>query len=102
MSNTIKISGAIIGDNVLVAGNPSTPTIEIVELVLQCGAATTLIIRSGSNDLTGSMTFATGGGLNLPNSGQGPHLLASDGDSLIIRIASLVGSFGGYLVYNQY
>jgi hypothetical protein len=102
MPTYLAINAVTIGNNIAIPGDPTKPTIDIVELVFQCGTATSVTLKSGSTALTGPMTFPTGGGLQLPNNGQGPHMSCTEGDDFIINISGVTGSCGGFVLFNQY
>jgi hypothetical protein len=106
MSNCIPFTANALGDNVIIPADPNKPTIEIVELVFQCGAATTVQMMAGSGGgatpLTGPMPFTTGGNLNLSNNGQGPHLVVTGGADFVFNLSGTTGTCGGFVLYNQY
>lgn len=91
-----------LGDNVVIAGSPTATTIQVVAIFFQCGTATTIIARAGSTALTGTMTFSTGGGFQLPNNGQVPYFTCSNGDDFIIHLSGLTGTCGGFVMYYQF
>lgn len=91
-----------LGDNVVIAGNSSTPTIQVVGLFFQCNIATTLYFKAGSTSLTGSMSFAASGGLNLINNGTIVYFQANDGDNFIVHLSGLTGQVGGAVMYYQF
>lgn len=104
MATTVSLpfTATSIGSNVIISGNPTTATIQIIAIYLQCGAATTLKFRAGTTDLTGSMTFATGGGFSMPNNAVAPYFECDNGDDFIIVLSGLVGSCGGIVYYQQF
>lgn len=99
---TLAFTANSLGNNTVIPGDPTKTTIEIVELVFQCGSATTIQMKSGTNALTGFMPFTTGGNLNLANNGQGPHMVCTNGDDFIFNLSGLTGTCGGFVLYNQY
>ncbi len=102
MGITIPFTANALGPNVIISGDTNKPTIEITELVFQCGTATTIQMKSGSTPLTGPMPFTSGGNLNLANNGQGPHLMCTNGDDFVFVLSGLTWTCGGFVLYNQY
>lgn len=95
----IPFSVSSAGNNTLVAG-VSGETIIITAIFLQCGAATSIKLRSNNTDLTGAMNFAVGGGLNIPYVGLSLFECAQ-GDALNLHIGGLGGSCAGGVLYTQ-
>jgi hypothetical protein len=101
---TLAFTANTIGDNVVIPGDSTKTTIEIVELVFQCGSETTLQMTAGAGGtpLTGPMPFTAVGNLNLANNGQGPHLIILGGVDFVFNLAGTTGACGGFVLYNQY
>lgn len=92
------ITAASSGDNTLVAA-VSGKQIVVMSIIVVLGAAeTTLIFKSGSTNISGSMVFADNSGINKGYSPMG-HLETAVGEALILNLsaASLTGGFLTYI-----
>lgn len=95
----ISISG--VGNKVVIPGIEGQ-SILVVGLYFQCGVATTITVKSGTTEITGPMTFATGGGLQLPFTTVLAYYYCPPGEDLIFGCTGLTGSAGGQIWYFQY
>lgn len=96
------ISASSLGDNIIIHGDSTFTTIQVVGMYFQCNIVTTLYIKGGSTSLTGSMSFNASGGLNLPNTGSVVYYQVNDSDNLIIHLSGLTGQVGGAIMYYQF
>lgn len=100
---TLPISISALGSHIVITGNSGTPTIQVVGIYFQCAVGTTIIVKSGTTALTGSMSFTSGGGFNLPNSGVGNVYYECDsGNDFILDLTGLTGQVGGSLMFYQF
>ena len=74
--------------------------VEVLAIFFQCSALTTMQLRSATTPLTGSMSFTTGGGLNLPaQDGNEALFRTAIGEALVINIPGLTGGCGGGIMW---
>lgn len=89
-----------IGNNIIVPAQAGK-VIAVTGVFFQASLLSTFVLRDGTSgsNLTGQMTFAVGGGLNLPDPGSGIALFeTSAGNPLVIQ-HSLLGDVGGAIVF---
>ena len=97
------ISATIIGDNIIVTGDPSIPNIQVLCVQYQCSAGTTLTIKNDTTSLTGDMVFNSSGGLFLPFDPNGNLYFACDsGNNFIFTLAGASAQVSGFLMYYQF
>lgn len=93
-----KLNATASGVNTLIAGEVDKQII-IYGLFFQTGAATTVTLRSGTNDLTGAMAFTTNSGFNLLNNSV-PLFECGVGENFIMNLSGLLSvSCGGGIFY---
>ena len=92
-----KITAASSGDNTLVSAVSGKKIVIMSILVVLGSAETTLIFKSGSTDLTGSMVFSDNSGPNLGYSPMG-HLETASGEAFILNLSG-ANTTGGFLTY---
>ena len=90
-----------LGSHVVIDGDSSLTTIQVVGMFFQCSVATYLTVKAGSAALTGPMSFLTGGGLNLPLGGN-VFFQIDGGDDFIFSLTGLTGQAGGTVYYYQF
>lgn len=93
------ISISSLGSHVVVAG-VSGKRIQVYGLFFQCGITTNLTIKADTTNLTGSMSFLTGGGLVL-NPFSDVYFDLPDGVDLVFSLSGLTGQVGGMITYMQ-
>lgn len=94
-----KLSATTSGNNVLVEGE-TDKQIVVYSIFFQTGTAVTVVLRSGTTDMTGSMPFVSNGGLNLSNHGA-PLFTCGVNEDLIMHLSGLLlPSCGGGLIYD--
>lgn len=100
---TLPINVSSSGDNIVIQGNASSPTIQVVGMFFQCSAAGILTIKTGSVPQTGPMNFALSGGLNLLNNGN-VYFQCNNGDSLVFHLQVGLGSLNvaGQIMFYQF
>lgn len=89
MPNLVSVPIAItaLGDNIVIQGNQTTPTIQVIGLFFQCASTITVTIKCGQNAQTGKMSFiASSGSIVLAPNTQGPYFQCNNGDSFIINL----------------
>jgi len=93
-----------LGNNVVIHGNLSTPTIQVLCMYFQCSVSTGATIKTGTTNLTGEMCFAAGGGLMLPFNGYNGviYFEADNASDFIICLSGLAGQVGGAIMYYQF
>lgn len=102
--STAPVNCSNTGDNIVITGNSTTPTIQVVGLYFQCGAATTVTIKQVTVGATGPMNFALGGGLNLPNNGN-VYFQCDSAANLVINLQiGLLGTINiaGQIMFYQF
>lgn len=97
ITGPLNVSGA--GDKIVIAGIDGY-SIQVIGLYFQCGVATTLTIKEGANNATGTMSFLASGGLNLPVASQ-TYFFCDSGEDFTFHFGGFGGSAGGQIFYYQ-
>lgn len=100
-SVTVSVAGA--GTTTIIPG-VAGQIIQVFGMVLVANVATTYQIKSGTTNLSGSITSSLGSTVVLPLGGDGDTvwLETGIGESLNLTITGLLGGLGGWILYKQF
>lgn len=100
MAKYVAVNVSNNGDHVVIPG-VTGKIITIFALNLVANALTTYNLKMGTNAVSGPMTYATGGSCEMPISDSNWYFQGAPGEGFNINISSLLGSVGGFIIFNQ-
>lgn len=95
------INVSSLGSHVVINGDATLTTIQVVGVFFQCSVSTCLTIKGGTASLSGPMSFTSGGGINLPLN-TNVYFQVNGGDDFIFNLTGLTGAAGGTVYYYQF